>query len=647
MKKCLARFAYGMVVGLLAAQAFGGGIPEVRKERPRLFWRTKTWDGPSVERIKTWLERPEYKARMDRLKGKGMLDAMRYRLLGDEEAGRRAVQWLKSLKVPTGKPKDSPSLTGMAAVKKAAVYDWMRDHPDFDEEGRRAAIAHFEWWGDYFHRYLPGCVPFYSRNSGATAGLTAVGLALHGDSQKAQKYLSKAFVYLRENLGTIREAEDGATGGGTYAHTYQFIDCANTIALWRSATDWDAAEWIKTDQGNWLERQMLYQIWTTYPNGWFWKEGDIWGNHYRDKYEHAIPVAAVAGMYRNGLGRTHAENIRKRWGSSAYYRDRVAWFFLYNDPAIKAEPLSRLGHGDVFSPNLHGAVCWRSSWDAHGACVIFKTGDNVDHHGTWDTGKFSIFKHTPLAIKNGYYQDGYKSARHMYYRSPWSANVVVFDGENHGWQQGMPDLDNYTSWKTWKAKRDTLKHPVSGKLLKNEVNDAYARALADLSGSTYPTGSSWTRELMFLGYRYLLVLDRVKPGAGTKTRWLLHSINEPAIDVSGRVATIDNGNGRLFCRSLLPEKAEMIKVGGKARAFVHKDRSGKEISWPYAKGGRPSQRLGAGRLDVVPRDETAEQVYLHVLYPTDTGTSAMPPCSVKKVGDAYAVKVGALTYTFK
>jgi hypothetical protein len=36
-----------------------------------------------------------------------------------------------------------------------------------------------------------------------------------------------------------------------------------------------------------------------------------------------------------------------------------------------------------------------------------------------------------------------------------------------------------------------------------------------------------------------------------------------------------------------------------------------------------------------------------VLFPTDTGTAAMPACSVKKDGESYTVKVAELEYTFK
>jgi len=639
--------AAGWLLAGIASAGQKPGLPKVRKERPRLFLRAKAWEGPSVQKIKSWMKRREYASNAGRLTGKGFPDALRYLALGDQAAGKRAVAYLKSLKVPSRKPRESPSYTGLETTLRAATYDWLRNHPDFDEASRKAVVAHFEWWGDYFHKYLPGCVPFYSRNSGATAGLTACALALHGDSPKADRWLAKAQQYLVNYLGTIRQAEDGATGGGTYGTVHQFIDCANAAAMWRSATDWDAAKWIKEHQNNWLERQMLFQIWFTYPNGWFWKEGDIWTGNHRDKHEHGIQVVAVSNMYRNGVGMTHSDAINRRYGgvAGAYFRWRVAMWYLYNDPEIKREPYEKLGKGEFFSPGLHCFGSWRSSWEKDATCVIWKMGDNADHHGTWDTGKFSIFKSAPLAIKNGYYK-GYKSSKHYYYKCPWSANVVIFDGKNGGWQRGMPDLDRYNSWRSWKKKRDSLKHPVAGKVLKHEVKPEYARMVADLSGSTYPTKSKWQREMVFLGYKYLLVLDRAVPGPGTKTRWLLQSIKLPKLDAANMLATVDNGKARLLVKTLLPEKAKMVKVGDGKGIWFHKDRRGKPKSFGPRKG-KPEQMLGVGRFDVVPANETAPCVYLHVLYPTTTATSAMPPCSVAKSGADLVVKVGNLSYTFK
>jgi hypothetical protein len=209
----------------------------------------------------------------------------------------------------------------------------------------------------------------------------------------------------------------------------------------------------------------------------------------------------------------------------------------------------------------------------------------------------------------------------------------------------MPDLDGFASWSAWKAKRDTL-HPVSGVLVASESNDKFARAVGDLSGSTSPDNSKWIRELVFLGYKYVVVMDRVTPGPEVKTRWILNSISEPKIEAEKKLVTLDNGKGRLFCQTLLPEGAKIEKVGGGGKAFVHKNQKGDDVVWDYS-AGKPEQMLGAGRFDVVPADPGAECVYLHVLYPTDTGTAAMPACSVTKKGDDFVVKAGELEYTFK
>lgn len=235
-----------------------------------------------------------------------------------------------------------------------------------------------------------------------------------------------------------------------------------------------------------------------------------------------------------------------------------------------------------------------------------------------------------------------------YYKSAWSANVVIFDSPHRYGHQPYLDFDGHISWTTWKARRDAaIKHPPTGVLLETEANDRYARALGDQRGATYPTGSSWTRELVFLGYRYLLVLDRVKPGKDTTTRRLLHSINKPTLDRGKGLTTIDNGKGRLFCKTLLAEKAELVSVGNPEKAFVHKTRSGAEKSWEYYRAKKAGTQLGVGRVDVTPPEAGGECVYLHVFFPTDTSVTAMPLCSLVRHGENLAVKVGDLAYTFK
>ena len=184
--------------------------PTVRPERPRVFLRAKAWDGPSIEKIRRWMKLPEYRQRAKKLHRTAIGNALLYLLTDDKAAGKRAVEGLKRFRIGGS----SPSYSGIEAQKCAALYDWLHDHPDLDPESRAKIIAHLEHWGDYYLRYLKsgGPTPFYSRISGAIAGLTAIGLSLHGDSPKADKYVRYAAYYLKNKIGTIRQVEDGATG---------------------------------------------------------------------------------------------------------------------------------------------------------------------------------------------------------------------------------------------------------------------------------------------------------------------------------------------------------------------------------------------------------------------------------------------------
>jgi hypothetical protein len=636
-----------MAAGL--APAAEPGEIKVREERPRVFLRKEAWNGPSLEKIRQWMKSDEYKLRakkLERPQAGAIARGILFLATGNEDYGKKAVAEFKKFKI-SGR---TPSYSGIEAQKYAALYDWLRDHPDFDEESRKRSVAHMEQWADNYKNYLAqgGDNPFYSRMSGALGGLTCMGLALHGDSPKADGYIRFAADYLRTKLGTIRQAEDGATAGGTYGLNHQFTDWANLVAAWRSATDWDAAAWIAEHQGDWLQRQMQWQIWATYPNGYLFKEGDLWEGAMDDREQYRMQVDAVTSMYSNGYGRAWADEMRRRWPKSPWddipldYHTQYAWeFFVFNNPEVKPKPLADLGRTAVFSPHLHGFVGWRSSWEPDATVVHFKCGQTVDQHPTADQGKFVIFKHEPLAIKAGAYI-GWRSPLHRYYQSVWSANVVIFTGPQYAGEQPHWTYENVPSWPQWQNRRKRDKRRAPGILRATEANDQYARALGDLSGALRG-GSQWVREMVFLDYKYVLVLDRVKAAGEQQHRWTLHSVNEPTI-ADGGLVTIDNGKGRLFSRTLLPAASAIVKNGGPGHDC---DYNGSNRTVKKGYKALPQQRIGAWRVDVRPQDGAKESIYLHVLYPTDTATETMPECSATVADGEITVKVGDLGYVFK
>ena len=660
-----------------AARAGEEAIPKVRAERPRIFLRANAWAGPSVEKIKSWMDRPEYKEHWEKVERSIKTEekrninlALLYLLAGNKDAGKACLDRYKEQR--SGGV--SPSYWGITDQRMAACYDWLYDHPDFTPELKKNRCAYLALRCQANMAYLKDEKenPFYSRFSGALASLTACALAIYGDDPRAEEYLRFAYTCLREKMGTIRQAEDGASGGGSYALHHEFTDLANLTACWRSATDWDAAQWIKDHQGNWLERQMLWQLWTTYPSHLFMKDGDLWAMDQADDTQYRMSLDAVTGMYRNGYGRTMADQIYKRWGVKDYHSEYVWQFFVFNDPEVPAKPLDELGKAAVFSPQYQGVVCWRSSWQDDAAVVHFRAGESGDTHATWDQGKFIIYKQRPLAIKNGAYIE-FMSPQHRYYKSPFSANCVLFhtregdqlkpvlatfpvfpySGANPLWPKGL------FSWEEWKELRaKSLKREIMGRLVETEANDKFARAVGDLSyrvkkdDKDLLTLWDWKRELVFLDYKYVVVLDRIRSGKDEAGKdivhtWTLHTTFEPKVD--GNLAVADNGPARLFCRTLLPAKAKLAKVGGPGHECDYAGENPLAKGWTELKPEKfgPDTQMGAWRLDVEPAEPAAECVYLHVLFPTDTKTEQMPACSVEQQGGELVVKVGVLEYTFK
>jgi hypothetical protein len=128
------------VAGLVSTALADDALPKVRDERPRIFWRAKSWDGPSIERVKAWMKTDEYKLREVKIRRDqaGPISwAVVYLAEGDAAFGKKAVEGLKSFKIAG----DSYSYQGIEAEKCAALYDWLHDHPDFDADNRGCACC--------------------------------------------------------------------------------------------------------------------------------------------------------------------------------------------------------------------------------------------------------------------------------------------------------------------------------------------------------------------------------------------------------------------------------------------------------------------------------------------------------------------------
>ena len=590
------------VVWLLLTSALapaGETLPfKVRATRPRIWIRADAWAGPSVPKLKEWFQLKEYQDR-------GVKDnkALQYVVNGDAAAGAAAVERLVARRIGG----DSPSYSGAEAQYSAALYDWLRNHPAFTAEKRAVVVADLEKWGDYYLKYVTtaGSAIYYARYPGAISGLAHIGLALHGDSAKAERYIAAGYKALVE-YGLARQYEDGASAGGTYSIFHAFPDLGRAVCAFESATDAGLLAYIREKQGNWLEGQLLWQIWETYPNGYFLKEGDLWQQP--DRTQTRMNIDILTTLLRNGFGRAHADLMHTRWGNRDYHSEYVWNFFIFNNPEIKPRPLEELGKAKLFGKESHGYVFFRDGWGAGNTHIFFRCGEGMDIHCNRGSGAFDIYRHSILAQRAN--SDYPKSDDHIQY-----SNALVFNGHD------QPSMEMKTDVRLDFAAflKDKTARYECGDIVAFEARDEYARVKGDLSAAVKADCKRWTRELVYLGYKYLLVLDQVETlPQPVVQKWQLHLAGEPKVD--GMLASTVNGPGRLFCLTLLPQDAVVSgeKVG---RYFRHV---------------------------VSPKDDKQAKVtYLHVLYPTEATVAEMPKCSVQRSGADITVKAGDLSFTFK
>jgi len=592
---------------LVAGWATGGDVSggalgfKVRPERPRIWVRKDLWSGPSIPKLKKWFKLPEYQKR-----GIAKQRMLQYLVNGDAAKGKEAVAWVCKYRIGGG----SPSYTGAQAQRLAAGYDWVRDHPDFTEDKRKAVVAHLEKWGDNYLKYVTGggAPIYYARYPGAIGGLCLIGLALHGDSPKAEKYIAGGYKAILE-YGLARQYEDGATAGGTYSIYHAFPALARAVFAFESATDAELAKTIKEKQGNWLERQLLWQIWSTLPNGYFVKEGDLWQQP--DSRQTRMQIDSLTHLFQQPYGRAHADLMYKRWRTRDYHSSYVWEFFVFNNPEIRPKPLEGLGRAELFGRDCHGYVIFRDGWDVGNTHILFRCGEGLDVHSNRGAGSIDIYRHRSLAQRanKDYPKDG-KDDRIQF------CNAMVFNNHDHKKTEMKTDIPlDFEGFMKRKKRRNV---ELAG-ILDYEVKKEYARVKGDISAAVRQDCRSWTRELVYLGYQYLLVLDRVETkDMPVIQKWQMHFVGETKVE--GKLASTVVGKGRIFCRTLLPKDAVI---------------SGEKVGKWY-------------RHMVSPRDDKQRHsVFLHVLFPTEATTAKMPKCSVKKVGNGYVVKVGSLRYTFK
>lgn len=657
--------------GLAAAPAWLG---KIRRDHPRMFFNKDTWPqlverskGPAAEarerliaRCDSYPDNPVCTGTGKPVDREGLtVDsahtgippinewgtqaaecALAWRFTGD----RKYLEKAKAMLRANVKGYDE-AIANLRAVNwyshtrlnSLCAYDWI--YNDLTDQERREIIVplvnHVE-----AVQPRPGRPSIRRRNTGGvTAGCYGVknlmwyaGLAAYGDGYcdklaaqlivEGQDYHAQVLKFRSDSAG-----DDGALGTGTpgYAMGHYPWGHFNVFHCWLSAIGENLAD--------------RYPAMALYPNWvwWMWipnpdnPEAPMF-HGYGDAY-HTLNQLPIGCMYEHMVQYNHffaktdpvAARLAAAIGEMCPNR-RVggtfpAYPFLFGkDESVKPYTKEDLRKAPLKSRHFEqlGQVFMRSGWKEDSTYALFVGGTLTPMHKHHDEGHFAIFKHDFLALDTGDRAAQTDWNLKYYYSQSVAHNVVLIQkpGESlpNGWGPRYDGPEGKTNYGGM--------YGCTSKIVAYETNPQYSYVAADATKLYGDKCTECVRQFIHLQPDYFIVYDRV--GASNPDyakQWLLHSQNEPVVE--GRLARADSRKGRLFCETLLPKDAQLVKIGGPGKEFWANGKN-----WEFYPKWRQSEenlakRVGRGpywgawRLETHPGAPRKDDRFLHVLTATD------------------------------
>ncbi len=550
-----------------------------------------------------------------------------------------------------------------------AALDWLWD--DFTAAERReiggGLLAHVR---EALHK--PGIL--YRNENGVKTGNYGVdnfcwfaGLALFGegiDDAAAEEALRRGYeVYVK--MFEHRAAAAGDDGGGASATLGYLVGEYpnaewNFLHTWRSAVGEDLAGRPPFD---YAARLPVYILWNWLPGDHEFGSGDV--GHLTNR----LPIGQLFAHMTQAealFARPHPElaalagRLRARVGGTL----ETSWIvhpFLVEEPEKTPGPAAADGlPGGIPGPapdplarhfDGMGQVIFRSGGGAADTYALFMGGGRLDQHRHLDAGHFTIFHRGFLALDTGT-RDGNTDNLQNYFAQTEAHNCVMIK---------MPGEPPVPYWNGEVYGNGGGQDKVLGsRIAAFETKDGYAYAAVDATPVYRPEKcESAIRQFVFIPPHHFVVFDRVTAAkAEYGKRWLLHHANRPVL-LDGRTWRADQAEGRIFCRTLLPEDAVIEAVGGPGREFLadgrnypidagpSQERLRNAFPLPRPVYAEVPELMGRWRVEVKPGAARREDVFLHLLEVGSGGLKEMAPAAVRRVGDAVELRFepGAKTVT--
>ena len=335
--------------------------------------------------------------------------------------------------------------------------------------------------------------------------------------------------------------------------------------------------------------------------------------------------------------------VRSRLPTQRFVPSFPVYPFLMTD-VDKAPPPADAGKMKLFARHFEsmGQIITRSGWDVDDTYCMFTIGSTLRQHKHYDEGNFIIYRKGFLALDSGTRGISKDFNLRHYYAQTVAHNSVLIHMPNE-------PLPSYWGPKfegpEGKLCHGGMNKQTGSKVTAFETNELFTYVAGDLT----PCYSNKKCRLALRQFVHVLpdhfvVFDRVtSTDAAYRKQWLLHTQNEPAVD--GMTFRADEGKGRLFCRTLLPQDAVLAPVGGPGREFWANGRNWTLNDAVLARSAKQKAKTGSGylwgnwRVEVSPKAPRAEDLFLHLIQVGDQSVQTMCPAQLVEAEGRVGVRV--------
>ncbi|MGC9318021.1 MAG: heparinase II/III domain-containing protein [Armatimonadota bacterium] len=613
----------------------------IRDDHPRVFLNDDIWpevramaEGPMAghyERVKQQVDGVPDPVPVKDWGRHAMDAALVWKLTGDDSHLQRTREMLDRsvefyhAQVAADNAVDWYSTSRIMAL---AAFDWI--YEEMPEQWRQQ-------WGrsmlDHIEDVLPGGVPNLGagdripvNRSGITTGFYGTpslmwyaGLAMVDegiDDERALDYLVRGHDLYVGLLEHRRRAagDDGGAASATLGYAMGAYPWAefNFFHTWESATGENLAE-----QWPYVALFANYVMWNYLPGGHEFGYGDApHTTNQMPAYNMPQHIAQMMHFY---------SEVRPDWVALMRYMNEEMFQGKYPSLTWGAHPFLLTRMDDAPPPmdpgdlpharhfeNM-GQVFMRSGSGPEDTYALFGAGGILSQHRHYDNLNFWIYHRGFQTVDSGT-RANEDEGDHLqnYYAQTVAHNCVLID------MPGEP-VSNYWNGPVYVQEGGQYRQ-IGSTVEAFETNDAYTYVAGDGTEAYRPEKcEECTRQMVFVHPDHFVIFDRVRSTEPEYAkRWLLHTAREPV--VKGATITADQGEGRLFCHTLVPEEPQLTPIGGEGRRFMAGGRN-----WPLPPGVEFTEMMGWGRVEVSAREPAAQQNFLHVIQVADLQREEMDP----------------------